>query len=1648
MLIKREILLVAVTGLIINIYAAPHNFITKKYNFNLPEIIEQANNTCRVILDNSIPDNTPSCPTLPQFGVSFEIPDGYEVEDVTLITDGIKTVQLISPVEWGQPPYKPGDQPLFCDPDPLIYLSNELYPVNNAIEWRTDPTGTDTLFSLHFAPLQYNPLERKLLCSTSVTVHISLIEQKANINELMQKLDLSASPLDPTEHYDYLIISTSNMIARAAPPYDFDALLSVRRNAGFITKLLPVEWIYNNYTGADQPEQIRHFLQDAHAIWGLKYLLIAATHQLIPTRKLYIAVPTFGFTYTEEIPADHIYYGCMTGSYDGNGNGRYGEYNDGDGGGDVDLTAEIMTGRFPVENQVELSHMIRKTLCHEDALKASLFNNGFISEKVDFGNIVYGEPFMEEIRNGSTTYGKINLGYTNSPYDNDFITTNNLHDSDGYLFNKADCFSYLTNNLYSINHLGHGATYQCLKLNVLIQSDYSNLAALQNPFPYFLYSQACNSGAFDSINCFAEQMVTVSNAAAAVVMNSRNGWASTASVSGYSHFFHRHFWDGAFRGNATTYGEMNEYARRMNLSNIPSFNGSFWRWVYYELNLFGDPAMPVMPAMLNVNPAFTHAPLINTYNTETNYPVRCHVDPIGIFDPESVFLTWSCNAEAGVVHTQQMERAEGNLYQSSIPPRPIDSLIQYNITATNRAGYVNSASDSSSHMFYVTDELNLNIIGSPFNTGICEPDYGSYSSASGLVIEAVCNSVFYESEAIRHVNNGFIGTGSVPAASTNQFVVFQIDMNSMIIWLWQKEYRVRVNSNLDLPPESIYWVKSGTYIDPPEMPRFIADLQSNEYAFAGWELDEVRSPALPQKSIPKHPQFNVSVHHELTAIYITADQDVDGNAIADWWELQYFGLPGQDIFADNDQDGYDIYQEFEDLSDPLDPQSFPAPPLISHTPLASIQSRPGPFEISVLITDTHEVSDASVIWRIRDGEWQSNPLNLISNDLYQTQIAEITTPGDNIQYWIEARDPSANLSRSATFDLFLSYPVADFSDFIDLFVLAKPDCIAVTNRSYLFNRGNSQLNWNLSFGKEEKFLSPQIARLYNWDTESIEQPWIISTNHTHSPPYSMHATLHSTKGSAHHASITMPAVTIGANAQLTFAYWIDAEISTPNPTRAYDGGIVEYSIDGGQSYQQLSGPYTHEIYGWAQSPWPNETPCLSGLSFGWKTALFNLISSNPDQNGFEGQSVIFRFVYGGDDNTDHEGWYVDDILISPAAAPSGFICTLPEIDPYTTAPGYLSEMLWRNLPQIIAHRDENTTVILTSNAPTNSMHSFYWQSKIRQEPKILSCSVSQITNGNGSVDITTTLHEVDKEPLTLTLEWSDDRGHNWQSTPVTNINTTPFHTNISEYAPNGMIEDIPGATNSIPVTNTLNAIWNSAAPEAAISWSSNIYMCITASSPWFETELTKIFEVDNLPPQFTAGTLAAEPQGMGGDYLLTTNLIALEWPVAVDTPDHNPIFYTLSNENNIIGIYSNATSALISMTNRLGQYNTIVVVPTDPIGNSGELLELTALILNPQSDYDQDGATTAQEEVAGTDANNPQSVFIIKLFGAEGAESFNLSWTSVSGRSYTVESTLQLTNAAWTEVEGLRDIPGTGGIISVAVPQNRGAAFFRVVVKE
>ena len=72
------------------------------------------------------------------------------------------------------------------------------------------------------------------------------------------------------------------------------------------------------------------------------------------------------------------------------------------------------------------------------------------------------------------------------------------------------------------------------------------------------------------------------------VWNSRSGCGLKSTTDGPSQRYHREFWDAVFGENITLISKANQDSKEDNLWHIEEYN---MRFVFYELNLFGDPAI-------------------------------------------------------------------------------------------------------------------------------------------------------------------------------------------------------------------------------------------------------------------------------------------------------------------------------------------------------------------------------------------------------------------------------------------------------------------------------------------------------------------------------------------------------------------------------------------------------------------------------------------------------------------------------------------------------------------------------------------------------------------------------------------------------------------------------------------------------------------------------------------------------------------------------------------------------------------------------------------------------------------------------------------------------------------------------------------------
>lgn len=140
-------------------------------------------------------------------------------------------------------------------------------------------------------------------------------------------------------------------------------------------------------------------------------------------------------------------------------------------------------------------------------------------------------------------------------------------------------------------------------------------------------------------------------------------------------------------------------------------------------------------------------------------------------------------------------------------------------------------------------------------------------------------------------------------------------------------------------------------------------------------------------------------------------------------------------------------------------------------------------------------------------------------------------------------------------------------------------------------------------------------------------------------------------GSSAYGALISPEIVVTSNSTLKFWHFMDAENHDDYPNRAWDGGMVQMSLNGGTWNSIVpEGGYPYTIYSNPASPFPTNTPVFSG-TFDWTEATFNL----GDVTG----TAQFRFVFGSDGYVAGEGWYIDDVRVEADPSANGDSVVIP-----------------------------------------------------------------------------------------------------------------------------------------------------------------------------------------------------------------------------------------------------------------------------------------------------------------------------------------------------------------------------------------------------
>ena len=161
-------------------------------------------------------------------------------------------------------------------------------------------------------------------------------------------------------------------------------------------------------------------------------------------------------------------------------------------------------------------------------------------------------------------------------------------------------------------------------------------------------------------------------------------------------------------------------------------------------------------------------------------------------------------------------------------------------------------------------------------------------------------------------------------------------------------------------------------------------------------------------------------------------------------------------------------------------------------------------------------------------------------------------------------------------------------------------------------------------------------------TTSWADEWIMTSyrNHTPNGGESWHfgADNGGTYAGRADGGLISPMMEMNQDMLLKFWHWMDSEISTAYPGSAYDGGIVELSLNGTVFFPiPPLGYYPYEIRHGSSGGCviPEGQGCFAGQQ-DWEQAVFDLWQ-------YPTGTVQFRFRFGSDAFDNFEGWYIDDV---------------------------------------------------------------------------------------------------------------------------------------------------------------------------------------------------------------------------------------------------------------------------------------------------------------------------------------------------------------------------------------------------------------------
>jgi hypothetical protein len=343
------------------------------------EVAENGNGTQSLYIEGYRSAKGVGLPALPAHVFVMALPPGTQASRAVIVSEDWYEVPGDFTVTWSQEPLTDApdtEEEMHTQADAEVYSSDAAFPPSAVTIAGNGRLSGISLAEVEVTPVRYYPRSGRVEVCRNMVVRID-----TEAGSTPTQAELAAQPFDETvreivynfdeakawyeqesagetrslmtmgsgDAADYVVITTEALVAATEP------LRAYKESQGLSVITTTAEWLESNYGGADLQEKMRNYLKDNYATLGIDYVLMAGSDATIPMRKCY--APTASTT--APVWTDY-YYSDLSGDWDLNDDGRYGEPGLDDLAGGVDYYPEVYVGRIPVDDAAQMDAICRK----------------------------------------------------------------------------------------------------------------------------------------------------------------------------------------------------------------------------------------------------------------------------------------------------------------------------------------------------------------------------------------------------------------------------------------------------------------------------------------------------------------------------------------------------------------------------------------------------------------------------------------------------------------------------------------------------------------------------------------------------------------------------------------------------------------------------------------------------------------------------------------------------------------------------------------------------------------------------------------------------------------------------------------------------------------------------------------------------------------------------------------------------------------------------------------------------------------------------------------------------------------------------------------------------------------------------------------